>query len=108
MTDVRIFDGGFKKALILENPSKVLDERLTAQGIVADRLPESATLDRDAVIARLKSEQHDLIFKRSRFEIDDEVLRASPNLAAIMLCCIGDDSVDKEACARHGVLVMNE
>ena len=108
MTDVRIFDGGFKKALILENPSKVLDERLTAQGIVADRLPESATLDRDAVIARLKSEQHDLIFKRSRFEIDDEVLRASPNLAAIMLCCIGDDSVDKEACARHGVLVMND
>lgn len=105
---VRFLNGVFKKALILENPSPELDRLLEEQGIEADRLPESATLERDKVIARLAEGQHDLIFKRSRFEVDEEVLRASENLAAVMLCCIGDDSVDKEACAREGVLVMND
>ncbi len=105
---VRFLNGVFKKALILENPSKELDKLLEEQGIEADRLPESATLDREQIIERLREGQHDLIFKRSRFEVDEEVLQASENLAAVMLCCIGDDSVDKEACAREGVLVMND
>jgi D-3-phosphoglycerate dehydrogenase len=105
---VRFLSGVFKKALILENPSTELDRLLEEQGIEADRLPESATLDREAVIQRLRDGQHDLIFKRSRFEVDEEVLQASDNLAAVMLCCIGDDSVDKEACAREGILVMND
>lgn len=108
MDAVRIFRTPFRRALILENPSTLLDTLLLEQGIEPDRLPEEATLDRAAVIARLRERQHDLIFKRSRFEIDDEVLSASANLAAIMLCCIGDDSVDKEACARHGVMVTND
>lgn len=106
--DVRIFETPFRKALILENPSPLLDELLLAQGIEPDRLPEEATLDRAAVIERLRTGQHDLIYKRSRFIVDEEVLTASQNLAAVMLCCIGDDSVDKEACARHGVLVTND
>lgn len=105
---VRFLNGVFKKALILENPSEELDALLEEQGIEAERLPESATLDREHVIQRLRDGQHDLIFKRSRFEVDEEVLQASDNLAAVMLCCIGDDSVDKEACAREGVLVMND
>ena len=108
MEAVRIFNHPFRRALILENPSPVLDDLLRAQGIEPDRLGESSTLDRDGVLERLRDKQHDLIFKRSRFEIDDEVLEASPNLAAIMLCCIGDDSVDKHACARHGVVVTND
>lgn len=108
MDAVRIFKSPFKKALILENPSKLLDELLRRQGIEPERLPEEATMDREAVIARLREGQHDLIYKRSRFEVDEEVLAASENLAAIMLCCIGDDSVDKQACARHGVLVTND
>ncbi len=36
------------------------------------------------------------------------MLEASQRLAAVMLCCIGDDSVDKEACAQRGVLVTND
>lgn len=108
MDAVRIFRKPFTKALILENPSPVLDEQLRAQGIEPERLPEEATMDRDAVIACLREGQHDLLYKRSRFEVDDEVLDASENLAAIMLCCIGDDSVDKLACARRGVLVTND
>lgn len=98
----------FQRALVLENPDPLLDELLREQGFEVDRLPESATLNRADVIDVLREGQHDLIFKRSRFEIDDEVLGASQNLAAVMLCCIGFDSVDLDACARHGVLVMND
>ena len=105
---VRFLNREFKKALILEDPDPTLDDYLRAQGIEPDRLPKSMTQDVDAILERLAKGQHDLIYKRSKFEIDDHVLAASGNLAAIMLCCIGDDSVDKAACAKHGVLVMND
>lgn len=105
---VRFLQSRFTKALIIENPDPSLDEYLREQGIEPDRLPKEATLDREFIIQRLKDGQHDLIFKRSRFEIDQEVLDASENLAAVCLCCIGDDSVDKEACAREGVMVVND
>jgi D-3-phosphoglycerate dehydrogenase len=105
---VRSLRKRFESALILENPHERLDEEIRAFGIIPERLPESATQDRDHVISRLQEVGHDLLFKRSRFVVDEEVLNASPNLAAIMLCCIGDDSVDKEVCARAGVLVMND
>ena len=36
------------------------------------------------------------------------VVEACPDLFAVQLCCIGDDSVDKQACADHGVLVFND
>lgn len=105
---VRFLPPQFTKALILENPDPSLDAYLRQQGIVPDRLPETATQDVEAVIRRLQEGQHDLLFKRSRFMVDDRVLQASENLAAVMLCCIGDDSVDKEACAREGILVTND
>ena len=107
-TSVRFLNGHFGKALILENPDPSLDAYLREQGIEPERLSESATKDVEGVIERLRGGQHDLLFKRSRFPVDERVLQASPKLAAVMLCCIGDDSVDKEACAREGVLVMND
>ncbi len=106
--NVRFLNNHFKKALILESPDPSLDDYLREQGIEPERLPTSMTQDVDAVLERLREGQHDLIYKRSRFEVDDAVLDASENLAAIMLCCIGDDSVDKAACAKRGVLVMND
>ncbi len=105
---VRVLRPHFKKALILEEPHPDLDRYLAKLGIKAERVPPEKTLKREEVIETLRKGQHDLIYKRSRFEVDEEVLTASSNLAAIMLCCIGDDSVDKEACARHGVLVTND
>lgn len=106
--DVRRLNSRFKKALVLENPDTSLDEYLREQGMEVERVPESLTTDREAILELLRNGQHDLIYKRSRFIVDEEVLAASENLAAVMLCCIGDDSVDKEACARAGVLVMND
>jgi D-3-phosphoglycerate dehydrogenase len=49
-----------------------------------------------------------VLFKRSRVPITREVLQQAPDLLAVQLCCIGDDSVDKRACADHGVLVFND
>ncbi len=105
---VRILRPHFEKALILEEPDPSLDRYLASLGIRAERLGPELTQQRGKVLEILREGQHDLIYKRSRFEVDEEVLQASPNLAAIMLCCIGDDSVDKKACARNGVLVMND
>lgn len=105
---VRHLNESFRRALILENPDSSLDELLAAQGIEPERLPESATLDADFVLDRLRQGQHDLIFKRSRFLVDRNVLQASERLAAVVLCCIGYDSVDLQACAEEGVLVMND
>lgn len=104
----RFLNERFQKALILEHPDPSLDEYLRAQGIEPERVPKSMTQDVDAIIARLEAGQHDLLYKRSKFEVDARVLDASKKLAAVLLCCIGDDSVDKEASAARGVLVMND
>lgn len=108
ISGVRILRPRFQKALVLEDPDPSLDNYLRSMGIEVERLGQELTQQRDQVISILKKGGHDLIFKRSRFEVDEEVLTASPYLAGIMLCCIGDDSVDKVACARHGVLVTND
>jgi D-3-phosphoglycerate dehydrogenase len=60
------------------------------------------------LISLLQQDSYDLIYKRSRVPITARVLDAAPSVSAIMLCCIGDDSVDKEACAKRGVLVLND
>ena len=108
LPQVRFLNDHFRKALILEEPHPSLDDHLRSQGIEPDRLPLTATTDTEGVIERLREGQHDLLYKRSKFPVDLPVLRASNRLAAVMLCCIGDDSVDKEACAEEGVLVMND
>ncbi|WP_022835422.1 NAD(P)-dependent oxidoreductase [Salisaeta longa] len=104
----RFLAPSFSKALILEEPDPSLDDYLREQGITPERLPKSATENIDHVVERLAEGHHDLLYKRSKFPVTEDVLQASPNLAAIMLCCIGDDTVDKKACAREGVLVMND
>lgn len=102
----RIGIGPFRKALVLENPDTSLDAHLRALGIEAFR-PERTPTD-DELIKLLESEPWELLFKRSRIEVNERVLQAAPYLHAVMLCCIGDDSVDKKACAEHGVLVTND
>ncbi len=102
----RVFSGRLKKALVVESPDPVLDELLLLEGIEVDRrgeVPDEATLAK-----WLRDGQHDVLFKRSRVPVTREVLEAAPRLLAVQLCCIGDDSVDKRACADHGVLVFND
>ena len=104
----RFLNAHFQKALILEQPDPSLDDYLRKQGIEPDRVPKPDCYDQDAMVERLREGQHDLIYKRSKFVVDEDVVQASDNLAAVMLCCIGDDSVDKPACADEGVLVLND
>jgi D-3-phosphoglycerate dehydrogenase len=49
-----------------------------------------------------------VLFKRSQVAVTREVVESCPDLHLVQLCCIGDDSVDKLACAEHGVLVCND
>lgn len=107
MTQPRIWNGPFTKALVLENPHASLDDYLAEQGIAVERLSEPPTTE-DELIEILAAGGHNLIYKRSRVQITERVVAATPNLHAVMLCCIGDDSVDKMACAKHGVLVTND
>lgn len=109
MTDhsPRIWFDQFTKGLIIERPHPSLDDCLGGMGIEPDRR-DSPPKNEDELIVWLQEGGHNIIFKRSRVRITERVVQATPNLFAVQLCCIGDDSVDKEACARAGVLVFND
>lgn len=103
----RVGVGPFRRALVLENPDPLLDAHLAALGIACHR-PEVTPTDEAGLLRLLEQEPYELLFKRSRVEVTARVLEAAPSLFGVMLCCIGDDSVDKTACAAHGVLVTND
>lgn len=104
--ETRISEGPFVNALVLENPDPSLDDHLRAQGIEPFRPAE--TPDEEGLIALLQERPYQLIYKRSRVPVTRKVVESCPTLMGVMLCCIGDDSVDKTACADHGVLVTHD
>jgi len=106
MVQPRLLRGPLTRALVLENPDPVLDEGLRAAGIEPVRV--STTPDRAGLLALIEEHRPHLLFKRSRVQVDAEVLDTAQDLFAVMLCCIGDDSVDKQAAADRGVLVLND
>ena len=102
----RLFTGTVKKALIVENPSPVIDSHLQDAGIEVLRLE---TVPNEAgLIEAINQFGAQAVFKRSRVEITRRVIESCPTLLVVQLCCIGDDSVDKLACAEHGVMVFND
>ncbi len=94
------------RALVVESPSEVLDARLQADGVEVLRLREVPSTA--AMIDIINTHNIEVIFKRSRVPVTRQVIESCPDLLAIQLCCIGDDSVDKQACADHGVMVFND
>jgi len=102
----RIHNGLLSRALVLENPDPSLDDQLRAIGFTVHR--ESETPDEDRLIALIAEHRPHLIYKRSRVEITQRVVDAADDLYGIMLCCIGDDSVDKQATAGAGIMVQND
>ena len=103
---VRIWNGPIKKALIVENPAVELDSLLQDQGMEVLRL--SSIPPQDELISIIQDHQIQVIFKRSKVRVSRELIEACPSLLAVQLCCIGDDSVDKQACAEHGIMVFND
>ena len=106
MPTPRLHRGPLSRALILESPDPVLDEGLREAGIEPIRI--ATTPDQAGMVELVKTHRPHLLFKRSRLQINAEILDAAPELFAVMLCCIGDDSVDKQACADRGVIVLND
>lgn len=102
----RTANGPVTRALVVEHPDPVLDELLRADGIEVDRRAEVP--DADTLARWLRDGGHQVLFKRSRVPVTRAVVQAAPELLAVQLCCIGDDSVDKKACAEAGVLVFND
>lgn len=106
MPETRRHLGPFRSALVVEQPDPCLDALLAAEGITPDRRREVP--DEDGLIAMIREHDHPLLFKRSRVPVTRRVVEACPSLFAVQLCCIGDDSVDKRACADAGVMVFND
>lgn len=102
----RILMAPLNRGLVVESPHPTLDVHLARYGIAVERVDRVPS--QDALIDALRSTDAQVLFKRSRVPVTDEVLAACPSLHAVQLCCIGDDSVDKDAAARHGVLVFND
>ncbi len=96
----------FSRALVIESPHEKLDEGLSRGGFDVTRV-DQITSD-DALISALQQSRAQVLFKRSRVAVSRAVLAACPDLFAVQLCCIGDDSVDKVACAERGILVFND
>ena len=102
----RILTTPFLRGLVVESPHRSLREHLEPYGIETtwvDVVPST-----DALIEALQASKAHVLFKRSRITVSRRVLEACPDLHAVQLCCIGDDSVDKEAAAEHGVMVFND
>ncbi|MEZ4241160.1 MAG: NAD(P)-dependent oxidoreductase [Myxococcota bacterium] len=102
----RIRMNPFDRALIIESPHSSLDLWLDRAGIRATRVDRIGS-DSDLIDA-LQQTRAQVLFKRSRVPVTRAVIEACPELYAVLLCCIGTDSVDKEACAEHGIMVFND
>ena len=102
----RIHLGPLQRAIVVENPSIVLDTQLKAAGVEVLRLKETPTTDE--LISLIQAHSIQALFKRSRVPVGRNLVESCPSLLAVNLCCIGDDSVDKQACADHGVMVCND
>jgi D-3-phosphoglycerate dehydrogenase len=102
----RIGNGPLKKALVVENPHPSLVGLLEDQGMEVEWLQQ--TPDEKTLTGILSDGGHEVLFKRSRVPVTRALVEAAPSLVAVQLCCIGDDSVDKQACADNGVLVFND
>ncbi|MEQ1500640.1 MAG: NAD(P)-dependent oxidoreductase [Myxococcota bacterium] len=96
----------FDSALVIESPHASLDGFLERAGIKATRV--DAVRSDEALIEALRSTGAQVLFKRSRVPVTRAVIEACPELYAVQLCCIGTDSVDKDACAEAGVMVFND
>ncbi len=102
----RILTAPFTRGLVVESPHPTLDDGLAAYGLRTtwvDKVPNT-----DALIDALQSTRAQVLFKRSRVTVSRRVFEACPDLHLVALCCIGDDSVEKEAAADHGVLIVND
>ena len=102
----RVLMGPLSRAVVVEHPDHSLDVMLREQGMEVHRIEH--TPDEAELLEVMQQTRAQVLFKRSRVPVTRELVESCTELFAIQLCCIGDDSVDKQACADHGVLVFND
>ena len=103
----RISLGPLERALVVEEPHDTLDDLLREAGMTVHRKRGDAP-DEAELIELLQQTRAQVLFKRSRVPVTRAVVESCPDLLVVQLCCIGDDSVDKQACADHGIAVFND
>lgn len=91
------------RALLLENLHPLATTILRADG--AEVVSRTGALDEDELIAALDGVH--LLGIRSKTQVTERVLAASPDLLAIGAFCIGTNQIDVRAAAAHGVAVFN-
>ena len=102
----RILTEPLARALIVESPHQSLDQYLMGMDITPKRVDQVPS--DQALIDAIRAHDAQILFKRSRVPVSEEVVTACPSLHVVQLCCIGSDSVDLSACAEHGVMVFND
>ena len=98
--------GPFTKGLVVESPSSKLDSFMETHGMEMIRLSYVPT--EEQLIEELQKHGAQVLFKRSKVPVTRQVIESCTDLMAIQLCCIGDDSIDKNACSDHGVMIFND
>jgi D-3-phosphoglycerate dehydrogenase len=91
------------RALFLENLHPLATTILRADG--AEVVARTGALDEDELIAALDGVH--LLGIRSKTQVSERVLAASPDLLAVGAFCIGTNQIDVRAAASHGVAVFN-
>ena len=93
------------KILLLENIHAAAVNTFRAGSRARDVVTFAGSPPEDQLIEMLKGVH--ILGVRSKTNVTERVLEASPQLAAVGCFCIGTDQVDLEAAAKRGVAVFN-
>lgn len=91
-----------KKVLIIDKMHESISAMLSAIGFEADYEPE---ITREEIYRKIGS--YEVIFVRSKINIDDRLLEAAPLLKVVGRAGAGIDQVDVEALNRRNVILIN-
>jgi D-3-phosphoglycerate dehydrogenase len=91
------------RALLLESIHPDAVSRLHAAGCAVETLTHA--LDEEELIERVRDVH--LLGVRSKTQVTERVLAASPHLLGVGAFCIGTDQIDLAAAARAGIAVFN-
>ena len=98
-----VHDRHVLRALLLENLHPLATTILRNDGV--EVTTRTGALDEDELVAALAGVQ--VLGIRSKTQVTERVLAASPNLVAVGAYCIGTNQVDLRAAAERGIAVFN-
>jgi len=90
------------KILIVDDLHPVFKERATAQGFEVDDFPNITRQETLDIIANYTG-----IAVRTKFRIDEELFKATPNLKFVARAGAGLDNIDEAYAAAHNIHLMN-